>query len=149
MVVKKHPNRPASVENPVPDVPQIGTGDSSVRRTQEEAEPPAHASYMSLLTTVTWCLAGPMVLFVTLFGIVNSGSGWLTVLDAVYLVTVALILGCRWLEQRSGRGMTLYGQPSTWKDFRRYAVGLVILTFGAWVVANLLGNHVFQGGVGL
>lgn len=101
-----------------------------------------------LLARTTWLLAGPFALLVTLYGIVNTSSGWVTTLDAVFFVIVGLMIGCRWAEQRSGQGTSAYGEPSTWADFQRYVKALVPLALGAWMVANVLGNHILSSGGG-
>ena len=84
----------------------------------------------------------------TLLSIVRAGTGWATVLDFVFFVVVAAMVFARWVEQRSGQGATMSGEPSTWEDFRRYAIRLPLLAIALWIVANVLGNHWFQGNAG-
>ncbi len=98
-----------------------------------------------LVARVVWFILGPLVLLFTLWGILVQGSGWITVLDGVYLVIVLAMIGARWVEQNSGQAMTTTGERATWDDFRRYATGLVPLAVVAWGAANLLGNHVLEG----
>jgi hypothetical protein len=83
-----------------------------------------------------------------LLNVVRTGSGWLTAFGATYFLVVAVMLLGRWVDQRSGQGTTTTGEPSTWEDFRRYALLLPPLALGAWILANVVGNHVFQGGAG-
>ena len=94
-----------------------------------------------LFAHVVWFFLGPLTLLMILFGIVNVGSGWATVLDAVFFLLVVLIIGCRWIDQRSGQGTTDSGEPSTWDDFRRYALFAPIIAGVAWITANVLGNY--------
>jgi hypothetical protein len=94
-------------------------------------------------------LYGPFILFLILISIVRLGTGWLTALDAAYFVVVAAMILCRWFDQRSGQASTTTGAPATWADFRRYALLLPPLAIGAWVLANVLGNHWFHGDAGL
>ncbi len=99
-------------------------------------------TFGALATRVTWFCLGPAAILFTLGGILSTGSGWTTALDAIYFAFVGVVVWCRWTEQRSGRGATIYGEPTTWDDFRRYVKTLLPVAFGAWVIANLLGNHV-------
>lgn len=102
---------------------------------------PALSTIPMLLAHFVWYLLGPLFLFLTLLGIVRAGSGWATLLDVVVVLVVGAMIYCRWLEQRSGQGMTTTGEPSTWEDFRRYSIGLSLLVAVLWIVANVLGNH--------
>lgn len=88
-----------------------------------------------------WLFIGPFALGVLLLGIVRSGNGWLTGLDLGLPIVVVLMLCARWIDQRSGQAATVYGEPSTWADFRRYALSLPALVGAAWIVANVIGNH--------
>ncbi len=96
-----------------------------------------------LVAHVTWFFAGPFILFLILINIVRLGTGWLTALDAAFFVVVAAMLLGRWIDQRSGQGTTTTGEPSTWDDFRRYALLMPPVATGAWILANALGNHWF------
>ena len=89
-------------------------------------------------------LLGPMFLVLTTMGIVNSGSGWFTKLDALFAGLVALMVACRWVEQRSGSATTAKGEPATMQDFRRYVRFVLLIATLIWVAANLLGNHVLH-----
>jgi len=87
-----------------------------------------------------WLFLGPLVLLLLLLGILQTGSGWFTGLDFAVLVVTGVMLLSRWAEQRSGQAVTVSGEPSTWSDFRRYAVLLPVVMAVAWVMANALGN---------
>jgi hypothetical protein len=102
---------------------------------------PVITGFGVLFAHVTWFIAGPLVLLLTLFSIVNVGTGWATVLDAMFFVIVGLMLWCRWFDQRSGQSTTGYGEPSTWADFRRYVMWMPVVAGVAWIVANVIGNH--------
>lgn len=95
---------------------------------------------------VTWTLVGPLVLILLTIGIITSGTGWLTWLDATFGLVVALMIAGRWVEQRSGRAQTATGGPSTMANYRRYVVGLVPFALIVWVIANLVGNHCLGSG---
>jgi hypothetical protein len=106
-------------------------------------------SFVVLGAHLTWMLYGPFILFLILVKIVSVGTGWLTTLDATYFIVVAAMIAGRWIDQRSGQAAKSTGERSTWEDFRRYALLLPPLAIGAWILANLLGNHWLQGGAGL
>ena len=113
---------------------------------KEPREPVAVTSFAVLGLHLFWAALGPLILAVLLWSFITSANGWITALDVFFFVVVALMVCGRWLDQRSGQGTTSTGEQSTWKDFRRYALSLPILAVSAWIVANLLGNHVFDGG---
>ncbi len=93
---------------------------------------------------LTWVLLGPVAIAGIAWGILSSGSGWLTALDAAFAVVIGLMLLGRWIEHRSGTATTLTGQPATVAHFRRYVVILVPAAAAVWAVANLVGNHVLR-----
>ncbi len=94
------------------------------------------------LSRLMWMLFGPMLLCVITYGIVTSGSGWLTTRDVAYVVVVALMVGGRRWEHRSGAALTATGEPATKEHLTRYVRILLPLAAGIWVLANVLGNHV-------
>lgn len=93
---------------------------------------------------LTWAGLGPMTWLLITVGIVLTGTGWLTGLDAFYWIAVGLMLLGRWVDHRSGASTTLTGEPATDEHFRRYATGLPLIAVAVWIVANLLGNHAFN-----
>lgn len=91
-----------------------------------------------------WLFLGPMALFVAAASILQSGAGWATAQDAIFLVITILIVLARWYDLRSGQGRDVYGNPATPADFRKYLTWALPTAIGIWVVANLLGNYVFH-----
>lgn len=92
---------------------------------------------------MTWVTVGPVAVILLFVLIIANGSGWFTFLDASFGIVVGLMLLGRWIEQRSGAATTPTGEPATHEQFLRYMKGLPLVAAGLWVVANLLGNHVF------
>jgi hypothetical protein len=115
------------------------------KRTEAAAPTPTSApvitSFGVLFAHVTWFFAGPLALLLTLFSIVNAGTGWATALDAVFFVVVGLMVWCRWFDQRSGQSTTGYGEPSTWTNCRRYMLWMPVVAGLGWTIANVIGNH--------
>ena len=117
----------------------------SDRRNSREVNGDRAISSLGVLFATVFCsLLGPMLLALTAMGIVNSGSGWFTKLDAIFAGLLALIVACRWVEQRSGSATTAKGEPATMQDFRRYVRSVLLIATLIWVAANLLGNHVLH-----
>jgi len=100
--------------------------------------PPEISSIGVLAARVVWMLVGPLALLVLAYGIVRAGPGWRTAWDAAFLIVVALMIGARWLEQRSGTATTVTGEPASPAHFRRYVRVLVPVAAVLWIAANLL-----------
>jgi hypothetical protein len=93
---------------------------------------------------LTWIMLGPLALLGIIWGIVSQGTGWFTRLDAAFAVTVGLMVLGRWVEQRSGTGTTLTGEPTTPEQVKRYITRLPPLAAAVWIIANVVGNHVVK-----
>jgi len=94
-----------------------------------------------LLGRLMWMILGPILMCFITFAIVTR-EGWFTAWDAAFGVVVALMIGGRWVEQRSGSAMTATGEPATEKHFARYVRVLLPLAAGVWVAANVIVNHI-------
>ncbi len=110
-----------------------------------EPTPTPQVNSIGLLAVrITWMLLGPILLLVLLYWTVSTGRGWLTLWDGLYWVIVVAMVGCRWLEIKSGTAMTATGEPATAAHFRRYVQILLPLAAAAWIIANIVGNHVLH-----
>ncbi len=78
-----------------------------------ERSPEGITSISAILARILWTLLGPAAMGLVAVAIVTCGNGWLTPLDAFYAVVVALMIGGRWVEQRSGTAATVTGVPAT------------------------------------
>ena len=107
------------------------------------AKPGEINSFSVLGARLTWVLVGPLALVAITIGIVRTGSGWLTGLDLAFAVAIALMLVGRWFEQRSGSATTLTGEPATYEQCKHYMVALIPAAAAIWIIANVVGNHVF------
>jgi hypothetical protein len=105
--------------------------------TELESPVTAHSAF---LYRFVWAMFGPIALLGLL---VTSGKRpeWFTFWEIVYVLVVALMILSRYGEQRSGTGTTLYSEPSTWSDFRRYSLWLTLTSTGLWVGTKLLAPY--------
>ncbi len=108
------------------------------------AQPGEITSVWVLGARLTWVVFGPVALAAIAYGIVSGGTGWLTALDAAFVVVAGLMLLGRWVEQRSGSATTMTGKPATPEHLKRYVTILIPLVAAVWITANLVGNHVLE-----
>lgn len=109
--------------------------------TDNEKEVGEISSLTVLLGRLTWMVFGPGALVFVIYSIVSSGAGWFTSWDFAFVIIAALMVGGRWIEQRSGGAMTVMGNRSTSEHFARYVRILLPTAVCAWIVANVVGNH--------
>jgi hypothetical protein len=98
------------------------------------------------LCRLMWMFIGPLSLMIIGYQTVAHGDGWLAFRDVVCTITLALIIGGKWLELRSGKAETATGEPATIVHFKRYVMILLPLTAVLWIAAKIVGNHVLRGG---
>jgi peptidoglycan/LPS O-acetylase OafA/YrhL len=87
-----------------------------------------------------WVLFGPAIL--VLLTLQNaSGNRWFDAADFFFLALLAGLFAARWVEFRAGNPQTASGDPATPQNLRRYILATLLIGLGAWVLANLIGNH--------
>jgi hypothetical protein len=89
-----------------------------------------------------WMMLGPLALCILTFLIMSAGTGWATGLDAAFFLTLGAILLGRYLEFRGGNPQTATGEPAAPEDLPRFLLVCSVAGLVAWVVANLVGNHI-------
>lgn len=97
-----------------------------------------------LVARLVWMFFAPMSMVVSGIKIVESGTGWLTNYDAVFFCGAGLVLVMKWYELRSGEGCDAYGQPASLASYSGFVRAFTPLAVGAWVLANLFGNHLLN-----
>lgn len=96
------------------------------------------------LVRVFWMVGGPFILLLLTTQIVLSGTGWLTPWDAVFGLTLVVMILARRHEFRTGDPRTSDGSPANIHDLRRYAFQVIGIGVAMWLIANILGNHVLH-----
>jgi divalent metal cation (Fe/Co/Zn/Cd) transporter len=112
--------------------------------TEPGHEPGEITSLTVLGARLMWVAVGPFALLFLAATIISRGTGWLTLLDALFGAVVALMILGRWVEQRSGAATTVTGQRATMRHCEHYVAILTLVAGAAWVAANVLGNHVLK-----
>lgn len=86
------------------------------------------------LVRLFWMVGGLIALFFLSLSIV--GNRGFSVYDPAFAaIAVAMIL-VRFLDVRFLKGETADGNPATLRDWRRYAVGVAVCSFGCWLVLH-------------
>jgi hypothetical protein len=61
-----------------------------------------------------------------------------SLLDAAYWAVVAVLAGARYADITRFGGTTVEGAPATMRDFRRYAVGLLLAGAALWATVHVV-----------
>lgn len=115
--------------------------DTDTRHVADKA-PGGITSIHVIFARLTWALFGPVLLALSLYQIASFPGGWFTRWDAAIFIVAGIMIWCRLAELRSGQGTTAWGEPATMAHVKRYAQILIVLVVAAWILANLLGNHI-------
>lgn len=98
-------------------------------------------SALELLSRMYWMIAGPLILIIPAYLILERGNGWLTTPDIAYLLLLAGMPVARWIEFLYGRPRTTTGEPATQDDLNRYIMLIMLVGLAVWVGVNLMGNY--------
>jgi len=101
-----------------------------------DKQPVVVTTVTALVTHVIWFFVGPIAILLMLWALLDTGSPTVSSYDLVFFGLVAMTVGCRWLEQRSGQATTVEGTPATWNDFRAYLIGFPIVALTAWLATK-------------
>ncbi len=104
---------------------------------QVPTQAPEITSIWVFLARLFWVILGPMTLLLVLLGLILNKPEAVGGLDAFYAIVVLLMLGGRWIEQRSAAPKTASGELSTPESFRRYIYILIPVAIVAWVAARV------------
>ncbi len=107
------------------------------------AEQGGHGDYdkpQGCFLRVFWMAVGNVALLAIAWFIHSQRR--FSLLDVLYWAVVALVVGARHVDIAQYGGTTVSGTPATGRDFRRYALAMVLAAALLWAVAHAL-NLVF------
>ena len=87
---------------------------------------------------IFWMIIGNAILLACAYGIVQHRSSLLSIADAFYWAIVGSLLAARYVDIRYLYGLTSEGDPASLDDWRRYAVILVFVATGLWLVVHAM-----------
>lgn len=93
-------------------------------------------SLIGIFARLFWMMAGPAILLLLAYTLASNEKGWLAPSSIAFLVVLAGVVIARWLDPHTSEG-----EPTTPAHLRKYMVSTVGMGLLAWVIANLLGNH--------
>ena len=97
----------------------------------------AHDSLSGCLLRLFWLLGGNAVLAIVGVQILFNAPPMFSRVDAVYWSVVVLIIAARYADMRYFKGATAGGKPSSFDDWRRHTLILVVSAGVAWFAARL------------
>jgi hypothetical protein len=84
---------------------------------------------------IFWALVGNAVVFFVALGIYQRHTG-LTSLDWAYWITVLLLIVVRYCDIKYLGGLTAKDEPATMAHWRKYAMFLLLIAAGIWLLAH-------------
>ncbi len=94
----------------------------------------ANAGCLSLIVRLTWMVVGNGLLFFTAIFIAQQRAG--VILDILFWGAVAGLVLTRYIDITIFHGQTAENEPATLHHWRRYALLLIVVAAGIWVVAH-------------
>ncbi len=85
---------------------------------------------------VFWMIIGNAILLACAYGILQHRSSLLSKADALYWAIVGSLLAARYVDIQYLYGSTTDGDPATIAHWRRYAVFLVLVATGLWLLVH-------------
>ena len=89
---------------------------------------------------IFWMIIGNVILLSCAYGIIQHRSSLLSIADAFYWAIVGSLLAARYVDIRYLYGLTAEGDPASMADWRRYAVFLVLVATGLWLVVHAIAH---------
>jgi hypothetical protein len=133
-VSKTHRKTPAATpptESPGPATQEITTDPQAPEQTSYD---PASGCLLRLF----WMMLGNLALLAAAYGIVENSAASFGLADVFYWAIVGALLWARYADIRYMNGRTAEGQPATMAHCQRYAVILVAVSTGLWIIAHVL-----------
>jgi hypothetical protein len=95
-------------------------------------------SGVGCLVRFLWMAVGNGVLGILLVFIAQRKGFVLGFIDALFALTVLVLIGLRWLDVSRLNGQTVEAEPATLAHWRRYALGLAGVALMCWLAAKLV-----------
>lgn len=99
-------------------------------------ESTASNSGLGLLLRLFWMIFGTVVLGFSGLYILWNREGFFSVADISYGAIVPLLIAARYLDIAKFHGATGTGEPATMAHWRRYALGVLVISVAAWVILH-------------
>ncbi|MFH1018856.1 MAG: hypothetical protein V1798_11845 [Pseudomonadota bacterium] len=90
-----------------------------------------------VILRIFWMALGPGIMAMSAFSVLVNPREDHRRSAIIYFVSFGLIIGARFLTMWSGYGLDARGEPTTWKDFRRYLLWWTLGTIGVWALMAL------------
>jgi hypothetical protein len=81
-----------------------------------------------------WIAIGNVLLVLLVSRVYRAGG--FSLYDVLYWMTVASMLGARYVDIHRFQGATASGEPATPEHFRRYAYGVTAGALAVWALAH-------------
>jgi hypothetical protein len=93
-------------------------------------------SGLGYLVRFVWMLIGPAIVILSLLLLFRGDRGNFSTADAVLWIAVGACVVLRYVDVSRLNGLKATGERATMADWRRYAVVLVIVASGLWILAR-------------
>lgn len=88
------------------------------------------------VTRLLWMAGGPVVLAFCALSIIEAPG--LSIFDLALWLTIAAMIGARYVDVARFRGMTAHAEPASLQHVARYAGALITLGLAIWGVAHVV-----------
>lgn len=95
-------------------------------------------SLAGCLVRLFWMILGNALLALSAVSIIKRPTSDLSFGDVFYWGLVGCLLVARYVDVRHFQGRTADGEPASTKDWQTYAIVLLPIALGAWLVAHAL-----------
>ena len=96
------------------------------------------SSFTVLFARVAWFMLGLAALVVLTVKALIDGTNLYKRTDVLFPAVLILMIGGRWIQLRSGSGITADGEPATFENFRSYSDNVLLVTVVAWLLPKLI-----------
>jgi len=103
----------------------------------QSPEAAGSSSVLGLALRLFWMIIGNVVLaFSGLYILLPGRESLFSVADISYGAVIPLLIATRYADIAKFRGATAYGEPATMAHWRRYALGVLVISVVAWLLLH-------------